>query len=280
MKNFFYISILVIAFSACEKQIPFDDPGTETRLVLNSYITPGESVKVNLSESRHVLSDDNYEFVGNADIGLYEGNDLVETLVEGENGWYYGSHLPSLSNSYSLTCAAAGYDQISADTRIPTPGIIDDIEVELDVETADGQMHRLTFDVVDPGGQNWYHLFLMDPNQNYGQSFQSSTQFLETGETDDWYYDGALFTDDLFNSGRGQIVVQFYSESWNEEEEIDIHLVSASEEYYQYSRTLHAFSISQYDPFAQPVQMFSNVNGGHGAFTGYSVERVNVDLSE
>jgi hypothetical protein len=263
--------VMLVALS-CEKQIPFNDPGTETKLVLNSYVTPGAAIQVHLSLSRHILDESNYQVVEGATVKLYENGSFVEDLVDMGGGVYEGLHIAEVSKSYRLTASASGYDQISADTSIPSPAGVANIEYEGLVNTPDGEVNRVTFDIVDPGGDNFYHLFLKDPDGDYNISFSSSSQFFETGQEDSYYYDGALFNDDLFNGNSVEVTLDFYL--WGAEEaEVDIVLVSGSEEYYTYTRTIHAYSESQWDLFAQPVQIYSNVEGGHGAFTGFSLIR-------
>jgi len=47
-------------------------------------------------------------------------------------------------------------------------------------------------------------------------------------------------------------------------------LSSVSEDYYKYNVTLAKYEQTQGDPFAQPVQVYSNIENGFGIFGGYS----------
>ena len=151
------LSLVVLS---CEKQIPFNDPGTETKLVLNSYVTPGESLSAHLSLSRHILDESDYQVVEGASVKLYENGSLVEDLIDMGGGNYYGSYNAEESKSYRLTTSANGYDNISADTSTPLAAELSNIDYEGLVSTPEGEAHRVTFDIVDPAGENFYHLFL------------------------------------------------------------------------------------------------------------------------
>ncbi len=52
--------------------------------------------------------------------------------------------------------------------------------------------------------------------------------------------------------------------------EIELH--SISKEYYLYQQSLGQFSYKHDDPFAEPVQVFSNIENGYGVFGAYSIK--------
>jgi hypothetical protein len=47
-------------------------------------------------------------------------------------------------------------------------------------------------------------------------------------------------------------------------------------EYYLYQQSLGQFYYKHDDPFAEPVQVFSNIENGHGIFAAYSVNKFSV----
>jgi hypothetical protein len=54
---------------------------------------------------------------------------------------------------------------------------------------------------------------------------------------------------------------------------IVVSLMSLSEDYFKYKLSLEKYQETAGDPFAQPVQVYSNVENGFGIFGGYSVYR-------
>jgi hypothetical protein len=52
-------------------------------------------------------------------------------------------------------------------------------------------------------------------------------------------------------------------------------LTKGDEAYYQYHRSL--FSFEGDNPFAEPVRLYSNVNGGLGVVAGFSMQRVEIE---
>jgi hypothetical protein len=60
---------------------------------------------------------------------------------------------------------------------------------------------------------------------------------------------------------------------------LSIYVAITDKAYYQYNKTVVAGSgLNDGNPFAEPVLTYSNINGGLGAFGGYSMTRIDVDL--
>ena len=59
-----------------------------------------------------------------------------------------------------------------------------------------------------------------------------------------------------------------------------IEIRSLSEDYYQYKRTVEIQESNIDDPFAEPTQIHTNVQGGLGIFAGYNVELFEFSLEE
>ena len=49
-----------------------------------------------------------------------------------------------------------------------------------------------------------------------------------------------------------------------------VYLISASEDYFRYKRTYSLQEESSGDPFAQPVNVYNNIENGFGIVAGYS----------
>jgi len=120
-------------------------------------------------------------------------------------------------------------------------------------------------------------------NQSYPLYYYSN----ETGFTDTWIYtnEGILFSDEFFDGREYQLKViserPFFYESPFEttlSASITYQLESISEEVFFYRKTLVAQQNSGFDPFAQPVQVYGNINGGFGIFGGITKSTVTFKL--
>ena len=107
-------------------------------------------------------------------------------------------------------------------------------------------------------------------------------------QNDNGFYSSTNFTDALFNGDEYTIDIiadEFYftgeKGEYGEEYNVDSLAVifsKVSEEYYWYETSYQSFLSSRYS-FAQPVQVYSNVENGHGIFAGYSTTRQIIDLT-
>ena len=101
-----------------------------------------------------------------------------------------------------------------------------------------------------------------DPNIETVNSFS----FL--GEDNAYNY--LLLKDDQFD---GQdYTLEFYVINWaefkDEQLEGEIRLMNTSEEFFNYRKSYEIYETALNNPFSQPVQVFSNINGGMGVFAG------------
>jgi hypothetical protein len=81
---------------------------------------------------------------------------------------------------------------------------------------------------------------------------------------DDRFFDGSEYTLELawLDSEGIHIPPDGYT--------FQVNLWSVSEEYYKYRLTLQKQKDQMKDPFAQPVQVYNNIENGFGAFGAYS----------
>ena len=164
-----------------------------------------------------------------------------------------------------------------------------------------------TISIEDPVGANYYQISVIDRDEDVRISYalgdepgtaeifdltNNGTQYWEVdfnsnhvifdgGDSPGFNSDaGEVFNDDLFDGGTIEISINFevsINEYNLENFQLDdaffyIEVRSLSEEYYQYILTTTLQKSITEDPFAEPVQIFSNVENGLGVFGGYNVE--------
>ncbi len=57
-----------------------------------------------------------------------------------------------------------------------------------------------------------------------------------------------------------------------------IEVISCSEAYYNYMKSITKYGMSLGNPFSQPVQVYSNINNGFGIFAGGNIYQQIVKL--
>lgn len=100
-----------------------------------------------------------------------------------------------------------------------------------------------------------------------------------------------IFTDDLFNGKEYAVACSFtpnfsfVTDTLSATVHYDIHLLSVSEDYYNYLKVIRNFSIALGDAYTgdllEPTATYSNVTDGFGVVTGYqkSTRRITMPLS-
>ncbi len=282
MKKITYLLILLIAASTagCEKEIPFDPENARTRIVMYSFLYPGELLQVELTKSQNILINTNggdYPPVEGATIKVYKdgvfAGEMQEDLVN-NNGNYYLFETVEAGASYRFEVEHPELEGVRSFTRMPeseptfTATLVDTSSIEWILE----------IEVQDDPGEDYFVLDLIWESQAGGTSpepiwFASTDPFLQTPEsyydpTDpNEYFDGeAYFTDEHFADGTYRFRVKMYADWWTVQDKthIRVRLKSLTRDYYlfRYSSLLQQWNNG--DPFAQPALIHNNVENGMG----------------
>jgi len=206
----------------------------------------------------------------------------VDTLTHVVNGVYRSyDEKPILGRTYEIRASASEYKPIWARSYIPLPSSVTNAEIteSITVEGFPESVIRVAF-TDDPAVTNYYQIFL-EAEQEWLDPFTGViklNRFRLTLESDDPIvqnnnnigYDGIFLRDILFNDGEG--VVSFKTSSANTQfyPAVEVTLRTVSEDFYNYKITGSLHDNSSNNPFAQPVNVYKNVDSGFGIFAGYS----------
>jgi hypothetical protein len=285
MKDLFMILrlfIMIILFNACEtdlinpvKNIPENKP----KLVVNSYLTTGESViNVYLTASHPILGNDTgYYSVFKS---LPEAHVWITDLVSGlsdtlqylgyYNDYYHFFCDTSIiklrsGRTYRLNVSTATNLKTQAECTIPYPN------TTLVVDQAD------TF-------------FRLDPFNNQIRILRIKYHFNKDRQ-DEIYYQPVICVENFWGT-TPYIPGKFYFEknavnkTFTDVQEIDItgsdvlylYLLTTDKSYYLYNNSLDKLQNSMDNPFAEPVYLFSNISGGFGVFAAYNSYEITLKL--
>lgn len=287
MKGTLKVIWVALSIMSCETVVDIDIPLEKPKLVVNSVFSPDSVWQVQISRSRHILNDLPFPKVEDAQVRVYDSNDdLVATLVHKGGGVYRDDTSPSSGSSYTLKVETATESNTFAISQIPVVVPITSVEVELDTSgfQFNYQEVEMTVNFSDPQTEKNYYLlkvlqegYYIDYRTKDTVNFRSEISFTPVDPAYENDYDsrtGMLFNDNLFNGKDYGFLVKinpFFLKPDNEfgATRVDVILFSVSEEYYQYFTTKNLQDYTSGDPFAQPVQVFTNVENGLGIFAGY-----------
>jgi len=265
------VCILLLS-SACEKKLDFEEDELEPVLAVYGFPEPGESLNMRVSASRSTLQDD---FLGippleDCTLSLSKDGEEVETVSEMSSNVYPFQTIIEEGHQYSVRVDHANHTAVSAATS--TPSAPSNLEVEV-VDQSDGLTVEVTFD--DNADANRYQLLVVVDNGNnqYLTGWSTSSEYFELDplEGESYFYENGFFLDDLFENGQAKLRLNVdYFDYGYGDSGLRIIVRSCSEPYYLFYRSRYLFRQGELGFFAEPVQIYSNVNSGLGAFGGFN----------
>lgn len=292
MKNVVsYGSVLMVLsslllLSGCETTL--DLPTNKLpKLTIISHLSPAatgwEQPRVYVFVSQSLSDSSNFEIPENIEVEVTEletdhSINLTQTTRDGET--YFGFPKSFLKEGFSYTISAysPGFESVRATTSIPKPSTIANlnisgitIEPSTKNEFKDIVRYSLDFEINHIGSNQYYHLvfynqyaglpvaYIVNPELTDDQPFLAHYDFGVLIDRDDLVL-GAPLT---FN------FVDWVLED-NELIRVFVELRTITKEYYKYHSTLARQLIVRQDPFAEPVSIYNNIEGGYGNFSGFS----------
>ncbi len=268
-----YILCLLFLLNACTKDADVKLPAVASKLVINSFLSPQDSlVKVTVTLSQPLYNNSNsgqYYNVSDATVQINDGSVTKTLLYNSVTNYYYipFSQLPIIvGTTYYLTVTTPDGKNVSASTSIPNANSTLTFSSQIINDPNQGNQYSITANWNDtPGSEDYYRI------SYYSKQFYP-------GAIDTTYY--SSFSDNFSDKDYdGKIFNQNFSvyESSITGSEGELYLIHATKEYYLFHLKL-ADAAGSGNPFSEPVQMYSNINGGYGIFAGFNQYKLQVSL--
>lgn len=296
MKKIYFIICISFLYISCEKVIPFDGDVTIPKLVINSIFVSDSTFKVHVSSSRSVIDTSPFQNIEDAIVTIKDNNGtIIETLNHLDNGFYAGQTYPSQNQIYTLDVNHPNYNNISASDSLPSPITINNVDTSTIIDPINGDRLQITMNFDDPeNSQNYYLIETYSVNEYLVIKNSDTTDYeLDTTKqymvlTDEVFQNGGriwreqgLFNDLLFNGQNKSLEIEIpnYNETGNEigyqwsykTLSLRLYLHNISKSYYYYRTSLELYQSASGNPFAQPVQVYSNIENGFGVFAGSQI---------
>jgi Domain of unknown function (DUF4249) len=282
-----FVLFCSVLMFGCEKELDLEVPFKGQKLVINAFNNPDSIWLLQLSLTRHVL-DTNYYFFQvprSAVVTIVDpSNDAVVDVLTADNlfeSTYKGTSKPEPGKEYRIRVVTSDYGTAEATCVIPHPVPITKIEID-SVSFFQSNSLGLKIYFKDPPAQkNFYnlnflaHTFYLDYRTN-DTIRNIGHVYFEVGEStliDDVISMSDLYiTDTFFDGDEHTLTVRVNRRYFDSRAATSLHVVlsNITEPYYQYMTTSKLQANSGGDPFAQPVQVYNNVQNGFGIFAGYS----------
>jgi len=278
MKTHFLLIALLAAFAlSCETIITVDIEDDHRMITFNSILSADSVMMLHLTRSNFILVDDSYQPLENANISVYEDDVLIEQPTYIANGLFkIDRYKPKIGSNYRFEIASEGLPSVSAQCNIPQP-------VQLISLDTIGEVDEYTFAFKirfndDAGVQQYYLLQLfLGYNQVYydefGQMYEHyvySPVWLYSSDmisiSDNSYSFGMCFSDQLFDGEEVTLNLRFENSSLYvaDTAKFQFKLNSITRDMYLYLETRERYYSTNDDPFAERVQVYSNIENGVG----------------
>lgn len=279
--NYLILSLSMLILASCEKEITVDLPPAKPFLVVEASINqqfPNLNY-VYLSRSVDYFNPDlSLNGVRNALVYIIPGtivggdtiwNDSariqmvdintipgVDLLLPGFSGIYFNLFIqPQVGVPYKLEITTTDNERVVGYTSIPKVIEIDTVfwRQEFDTQEGDTDMY-VTFEFTDGPEQNNYRLAIQNGFNPYLLGWGSASQF-------------RTFDDVFLNDG-----VRPYSffRPFDFGDTLSLYLTSIGRKEYLFWESFSR-AANNGGPFATPISVKSNIEGGIGSFTGYGV---------
>lgn len=279
---------LLVAFTACEKEVTnIKLPQASSKLVVTSFISPQDTLlRVSVVESvpaigKSTLSSNT---IRNATVIMSSGDRSV-TFTYHDTVQAYVADADALpivqGNTYALEVVDTKGRKVEATCTVP---INQPVGVEMAIDSAksdysDFMQYYMTLSWQDtPGEINYYRIFA-----EIATTQGNHTPFPQRIYFEGSYNDISLFTDNRldgakFSSSRGSIWKPSYNPDYPTTNTLFGYLLNTDEHYYRYHQSLNNNYNTDGNPFAEPVLLYSNMNGGLGVFASYNRNTVSMPI--
>ncbi|QDH79725.1 DUF4249 domain-containing protein [Echinicola soli] len=285
--NIIFYLVLSVAMFGCETVVDVDLPIERPSVVVNANFSHDSIPVAKVVFSKHILDNSNeYLPIKDATVLLSDGQNQVPLFFNEEEGIYSNTNVViNEGRRYTLDVDVPGYDRVTGTDSIPVSVELRDViyEGENYIDEWD-QQQNITLVFNDPPGENYFLVKAISSFESKyvdteGDSvFYKNVHYVDLEAKNPVYqhefsnYYSVMFDDKLFEGEEVRFDLVSSGSSFGEDSEsaVDVYLYSVSKAYYEFYTTYGLQNWNADDPFAQPVQVFTNIQGGLGIITGRS----------
>ena len=306
MKKILIFLCSILLFSCQEQVVELDIPGHTPFLVVNGILETDTIMYLHVSNSVGSFQQGEINSISDADVLLYENNNLIgEMTVDYNNqdsiyiledsGFWWGANqikpiyyysydaLPHAGSTYSVEVSHPDFETAYSQTTVPNEIELAELEIIDNSDQSEAYSSTLNLSFFDdPNTNNYYRISLFRNTQYEDDSgglvrkeyplelFSNDPSFSQGIPWDGYSFSGrrVFFSDDLFNGTQKEISFDFdYKIDYETKDTILLQLTSFSEEAFNYYNSMENNNDRFFsDIGTEPVPIFTNVENGAGVF--------------
>lgn len=288
-KNSILLILGALLVISCELIVDVDVPETLPTLAINSFFAPDSSWQAIVHVNRNILDHEPFKEVPDARVVIYHEGTPLEILTYNHDDSSFQSssgNVPAVGQHYEIRVEAPGYPSVRAASYVPEPVNITGVEVTIPDAGSEDILYTLRFQE-RPHEVNYYEIRVEEEWLDYvqtptGEITRRSVHIAYLFSDDPVFNDNEAASDgksllfkDVLLDGK-EASIRFRSDNITMADKIiyRIYLSTVSKDFYLHQSTAKLQDFYKGDPFAQPVNVYTNVESGFGVFSGYSQDVV------
>lgn len=289
MKKIIYFIFLIISIPSCQKAIEIDRDSVTPKLVINSVLSSqNDTIFLSLTESRDLLYDKNsFPSVKGAVVKIFENGNKIGEL-QYLNDLYFIPYKVKEGSTYKVEASASSFKTVTAETTVKS-AIENTIGTVKILESGGLDASIKIVDIINE--DNFYQVsmkwmeftddstIINDPyyyQQPYYNNYSCTNDYIvEYPQTDalqgENCNDYFLFDDATIKNSTHEFKLStpnnnYYYSQEGYKTKVILEVSSLDYNYYTYLITKSIFQFNFGNPFAEPVQVYSNIENGYGIF--------------
>lgn len=271
-----YLILLVLSLSliSCEKEVSVEMPEHVPVIVVNSYLSKGDTIKVHISESGNLTKPLNFSLKGA--LVVINNNDNCDTLRLEPDGWYNSVLIGQNNIPYHIKVEHPDFETVEAVDSFPdlVPFVLKNY-IDRDIVDESGYYYssvEVEFND-DSEKENFYEITVKKKGKWSIWSGIKCDDLIIKNEniSDKNYIEAFPFSDQLFNGEKLSVKIKY---RFNPTLDcVYIILRSTSRDYYLYKKSLYKYLNATYTNiwnYENTLSLHSNIEKGRGIFAGYS----------
>ncbi len=293
-----FILFVAVGFWQCDSPIELDYANFQPKLVINAQVSADGQFVVSVTSSTTPISVEEGEVPDGLKVTLTDISLGINIQMYRENDLYYASNQvkPRPGNTYVFKAEAPGFDAAEAITQIPERLGLLKFEVtnfQIKPSEVTPLKKNVSYNLeLDFGlqGDAYLHLIFRQHSRirsgavgvpvyqdliyNIEPEFPEESGYIKHVEQGILISLSEVESNPLVFSFVDYTIDALLEELGN----VQVEVRTISPEYYKYFVSLSHQLLNSQDPFAEPIQVFSSVDGGLGNFSSYSVAIYEVGL--
>ncbi|QQR98310.1 MAG: DUF4249 domain-containing protein [Sphingobacteriales bacterium] len=295
----YIITLTIIIFISCEKDIILKIDNVEIKQVINCYINENTRIQIYISKSKAIDDNSSIEFISNATVQLYEDGVFIENMqyiLENPSnnlGFYLSNYEAKANHTYKIISTVENMKTIEATEFLPPKVTISNYRLIQYPDTIDrNRKGILKFNIEDDGNiDNFYVIDLYESiktssidslGDSISQINNSGSYFKIIDFSENESYDRRFIDDKKFNGTSKEFTIEFNGNVFNGsnilEQKIVLRISNVGKGYFDYFYSLQKNRGGVSNNNKEPISAISNINGGYGHFSSDNFKTYSIKI--